>query len=335
MGTGAIAAHLNSQGLTRRGKKWSKSTIHYLLTNSVYIGEHHFNKKNGKSRVNKPKEEWVSVAVPSIIEQVTFDRTQELISARAPANTPPRIVNTPTLLTGLFKCSCGASMTIATGKSGRYRYYKCTSRINRGKDACQSKNIPMGKLDTLILEAAANKIFTPERVAVMLKEFQQRLKNSRSKHDDVLLKLKKELDAVEQASSRLLEAVENGILPLDQPLKDRAHKNQAKRQDLLTEIAGLKRQKEMPIKQLGNKNIDKSCNALKIRLQDRASNFGKEYLKLLVDEIRIEGKEIRISGSYAALAGVLEKTKAGNSSGVPTFGNVWLPLLGSNQRQSD
>lgn len=76
----------------------------------------------------------------------------------------------------------------------------------------------------------------------------------------------------------------------------------------------------MPIKQLGPKNIDKFC---------------KECLKLLVDEIRIEGKEIRIRGSYAALAGVLEKTKADNSLRVPTFGNVWLPLLGSNQRQSD
>ena len=52
MGTGAIAAHLNSQELTRRGKKWSKSTIHYLLTNSAYIGKYHFNKKNGRPDVN-------------------------------------------------------------------------------------------------------------------------------------------------------------------------------------------------------------------------------------------------------------------------------------------
>ena len=86
----------------------------------------------------------------------------------------------------------------------------------------------------------------------------------------------------------------------------------------------------MPIKQLGSKNIDRFCKALKIRLQDQASNFGKEYLKLLVDEIRVEGKEIRIRGSYAALAGVIDKTKVDNSSRVPTFGNVWLPELGEN-----
>ncbi len=56
---------------------------------------------------------------------------------------------------------------------------------------------------------------------------------------------------------------------------------------------------------------------------------------MLVDEIRVDGKEVHVRGNYAALAGAVEKTKVGNSSEVPTFGVVWLPLLGSNQRQSD
>src|SRR3989304_2733075 len=44
---------------------------------------------------------------------------------------------------------------------------------------------------------------------------------------------------------------------------------------------------------------------LKERFQDKASNFGKEYLKLLVDEIRIVKEEVHLSGSLAALAGAL------------------------------
>jgi site-specific DNA recombinase len=61
-------------------------------------------------------------------------------------------------------------MTLATGYGGRYRYYKCTNRINKGNKVCSSGNIQMERLDQLILKAMSEKVFTPRRVAVMLKE---------------------------------------------------------------------------------------------------------------------------------------------------------------------
>jgi site-specific DNA recombinase len=37
------------------------------------------------------------------------------------------------MLTGIVKCGCcGAGMTLATGKGGRYRNYKCNTRIGKG-----------------------------------------------------------------------------------------------------------------------------------------------------------------------------------------------------------
>ena len=42
-------------------------------------------------------------------------------------------------------------MTLATGYSRRYRYYKCTSRINKGNEFCTSNIITMERLDELIL----------------------------------------------------------------------------------------------------------------------------------------------------------------------------------------
>ena len=330
-----ITVHLNERGTTRRGKRWSKATVGNLLADTVYIGEHYFNKKHGKTNEAKTKDEWVLVKVPPIADEGTFTKAHQLRIARSPKNTPPRVVNSPTLLTGLLKCSCGASMTIATGKGGKYRYYKCTSRINLGKDSCTSGNIPMAKLDQLILEAVSEKVFTPERVALMLNEFRTNLKQSRSQHDDTLRDLKKELDKIQQATDRLYEAVEQGMLPMGNTLRERAHRHQARRQEVLTEMAGLRRQKEMPITQLGAKKIDAFCTALKQRLQDTETNFAKDYLRLLVDEIKVEGKEVRLKGSYGALAGMLNKTKAGNLERVPTFGSNWLPELDSNQRQAD
>jgi DNA invertase Pin-like site-specific DNA recombinase len=320
-----IAATLNERGTTRRGTHWSKSSVGFMLADTIYIGEYYFNKKTGKTNEAKPKDEWILVKVPPIADDGTFAKAQQLRVVRSPKNTPPRVVNSPTLLTGLLKCSCGASMTIATGKGGKYRYYKCTSRINLGKNTCNSGNLPMAKLDQLILEAVSEKVFTPERVALMLNEFRSNLKQSRSKHDDTLRKLKKELDAIQQATDRLYEAVEQGMLPMGNTLRERAHKHQTRRQEVLTEMAGLRRQKEMPIAQLGPKKIETFCKALKQRLQDKESNFGKEYLRLLVDEIKVEGKEVRLRGSYGAVAGMLNKTKVGLREEVPTFGNAWLP----------
>jgi len=59
---------------------------------------------------------------------------------------------------------------------------------------------------------------------------------------------------------------------------------------------------------------------------DKASNFGKEYLKLLVDEIRIAKEKVHLKGSYAALAGALcSGTELDFLQGVPSSVLVGSP----------
>jgi site-specific DNA recombinase len=143
------------------------------------------------------------------VDEETFRAAKERREERQPEKTNPSPANSPTLLTGLLKCGvCGAGMTLATGYGGRYRYYKCTNRINKGNEACSSGNIPMERLDELIIKAISEKVFTPERVAAMLKELQERLNKSRSKHDEHLETLKKELDELKNRMDRLCDAIE-------------------------------------------------------------------------------------------------------------------------------
>ena len=331
LGVKGIAAHLNERGLTMRGNRWRRTVIHEMLTNRLYLGEYTFNKIEAKTRRLKPESEWVTFLIEPFITVDTFNLVKQRLADRSPNKVPPRIVNSPTLLTGFIKCgACGSNMTIATGKGGRYRYYKCSNRINNlaTGSSCQSHNIPMEKLDGLILEAVANRVFTPERVEVMMKELQHNLKNSRTDHDDQLKKLMKELDAVKQQRERLYEAVEKGLFPLDSTLQERVHKLQTRRQEILTEMAGLRRKKELPLAQLGKKHIHAFCSALKEKLREKGSNFGKEYLKLLVNEIKVDKKEVHLSGSYAAMAGALTmSTKPAHLGMVPSFVPVWLPIV--------
>jgi hypothetical protein len=62
--------------------------------------------------------------------------------------------------------------------------------------------------------------------------------------------------------------------------------------------------------------------------------FAKEYLRLLVHEIRVNKRDVKITGSYAALAKAVVGN-LGDSVGVPRFAPKWLPDQGSNLGPAD
>ncbi len=329
-----IAVHLNDRGLSLRGKNWTRGRVHEVLSNTTYQGELIFNKRDAKNRQIKPESEWVRMAVEPIIEKSIFEAVQARKAARAPSVIHPRVVSSPTLLTGLLKCDrCGAGMTLATGKGGQYRYYKCNTRISKGNKLCESRSLPMKKLDSLVLNALADKVFDPERVKTMLAVMKKQIKVAQGSQDDGVKKLTKELDELKTATERLYEAVEKGLLPLDSALQEHSHRLQERRQELLIEIAGYKRQQQLP--DINQNQLTAFIKALRSKLLDSSSGFGKEYLKLLVNEIRVKGNQAEISGSYSALAHAVSEVKMGTLDRVPRYVPVWLPDLDSNQGPAD
>jgi site-specific DNA recombinase len=335
LGVKGIAIYLNERGILRRGKRWNKSTVYQLLENRAYIGEHIFNRKDHKTGRLKPESEWVVGHVEAILDKEIFEKCAGLRERRSPAETPPRVVKSPTLLTGLLKCGlCGSAMTLGTGKGGLYRYYKCSKRINEGAGACLSHNIRMEKLDRVVLDALGEKVFTPSRVRVMMKELKVAVEKKGSSISGDLTSLKRELEDTAQRLERLYEAVEKGVLPVDMSLQERAQKHKARREEILVEMARLRGKKEMPLKALSTKHVDSFCSALKVKLKDRSSSLGKEYLRLLVDEIRVEGGEVVMKGRHTPIAGMIGGKKVGALERVPTFAVDWLPGTDSNCRPS-
>ena len=161
----------------------------------------------------------------------------------------------------------------------------------------------------------------------------KQIKAAQASQDDGLKKLTKELDEIKTALDRLYEAVEKGLLPLDSSLQERSHKLQARRQELLITVAGYRHQQQLPdIKQ---NQLTAFTKALRTKLLDRSSGFGKEYLKLLVSEIRIKGNQAEITGSYSALAHAIDESKIDSLERVPRFVPNWLPDQGSNPGPAD
>ncbi len=325
LGLLGVVQVLNRQGVMYRGKVWVKNRVETILANRAYVGELLFNRTRGKQGGRKPEEEWVLCRVPSIIEAATFARAEERRLARQPSQVPARVVSSPAFLTGLLTCgACGAGMTLATGKGGRYRYYKCGTRIRQGA-GCTTKSIPVEKLDTAVRRALCDRVFTMKRVRRMLEELRKRLEKSRGGSGAQARKLREELGQNQVASRRLFEAVERGLIPMDDSLAKRSHELQARRQVILLEIAGLERDKQLPTELLSPAKVETFCAALRAKMLDPSSGFGKRYLRLLVEEIRVEGDTVIMRGSYAGLALALATKKMGTSAEVPRFGPGWLP----------
>lgn len=146
-----------------------------------------------------------------------------------------------------MKCGhCGARMTQVTGKSGRYRYYKCTTRMSIGVHRCTARNLSRESTEHAVLTTLADKVFTPSRVEIMIRALRTRQRAARSAEDARFQQLPRELKEIDTGIARLYEAVEKGLLPLDKTLLERSQKLQARRQDVLVTSAALRDKGRFP-----------------------------------------------------------------------------------------
>jgi site-specific DNA recombinase len=142
--------------------------VHRMLTRPTYVGRHEFNKRTKPKTLN-PADQIISVPVPPLIDQATFDAVQAHLKSRNPKVSPPQVVRGPTMLTGICFCAdCGGAMTIRTGKSGRYRYYTCSTAARQGETGCKGRSIPMERLDDLVAQHLETRLLDPERLEAVL-----------------------------------------------------------------------------------------------------------------------------------------------------------------------
>lgn len=187
MGVKSIAKHLNESGIrTRDGGRWGVDAVHKVLTRTTYIGRHRFNAKFWKTRERKPEAEVVEMAVPPIIDAAEFEAVQTLLKTRCPALTAPRVVSGPTLLTGICFATCGGAMTLRTGKSGRYRYYTCSTKARQGETGCKGRTVPMEKLDAVVAEHIEQRLLQPKRLEQSCRACSTAARNARTAERRIL-----------------------------------------------------------------------------------------------------------------------------------------------------
>ncbi len=147
MGSPSIAIRLTDEGIpTQTGKLlWRQSYIHYVLANATYTGtwvygkERHISTEDGTKSYQQPRDTWIEVPVPQIIDDETWERAQALKEQRSRKSR--RNTKELYLLQHLLRCGeCGHNFhakaywktsSVRQGKRYRYdlaaprRYYKC------------------------------------------------------------------------------------------------------------------------------------------------------------------------------------------------------------------
>ena len=147
MGSYSIAVRLTDEGVpTQSGKMlWLQSRVHHILGNATYTGTwvygryRHVSTEDGMKVYDQPKDTWIEIPVPQVVDDETWKRAQKLKKQRG--SKAKRNTKVVYLLQHLLKCGeCGrnfharASWTttsVRKGKAYTYdlstprRYYMC------------------------------------------------------------------------------------------------------------------------------------------------------------------------------------------------------------------
>ena len=219
LGVAGLGRLLNAESHRHRGQKFSPSLLHAILTRETYIGTHYFNKTNSRERQPRPREDWIKVDVPRIIDDATFDAVQRRLASRNPSMAPARSHSTPVLLSGIALCGCcnrpDATMMMMTGKGGRYQYYTCSQRRRLKEVACGGNTVVMKAVDDAVLQALEKRLFEPTRLRTLLGALIARSDQTMAESQRNLSSLRVQLSDNKKAFTRLLMLVENGTLEAD------------------------------------------------------------------------------------------------------------------------
>ena len=193
-----VADELNRRGhRTRRGAKFTGTTVRRLLKDPVAKGERRVNSTrstgDGKHWERKPESEWETIEVPAIIEPAVFDQVQAIFAGIADGRTPSKRVTY--LFSGLVYCTCGTKMY----RPSNMRKYYCRGCLNK---------LPEADMERVFAEQLRAFFLDPEEIKAQVEAGQERLVEKRS----LLQSLLAEQRALQRQMDQTYQLYLDGVL---------------------------------------------------------------------------------------------------------------------------
>ena len=260
---GEIARRLNAASIPTRKQsaRWERSVVWAMLRNPAYRGAAAFGKTRVAARIRvtralrrrggivsshsvgheRPREEWIEIAVPALVSEESFARAQELLYENKLRSRRRTIA--PSVVQGLVSCEkCGYafSRTSTTTSARKIHYYKCIgsdSWRKLGGPVCDNRMVRQDLLDQIVWTEVIRLIEDP---TLIQRELERRLAAARScdptkKREQ---SLQRELIRVGKSIERLLTAYQEELLSLEQ-LRERMPLLRQREQALRAELQAI------------------------------------------------------------------------------------------------
>ncbi len=233
LSTYKIAQKLNLMGIHPRmgGKGWAPVSIRSILTNETYVGKAYYNRrlsvkpekprnksvyrKNEKiAKKLRPRDEWIEIEVPAIIDEDTFRAAQEQLKRNTMWSTRNNTQH-QYLLRRLVRCvECGYKMCGVF--DGRYAYYKCM----KGRDLvethretkCTGRSVRQERLDEIVWQKIKELMEKPELIIEQYKRQKDIILSSGSQKQ--YQKLEQQIQHYDKQIQRLIDAYQMEIITL-------------------------------------------------------------------------------------------------------------------------
>jgi len=313
-----IAHNLHDRGIpSPTGKPvWGVSTIGRLLRNEAYIGRVYYNRREtiqsagaarGARRTKtryreRPREEWITIPVPAIIDQGTFDRAQRVSRDNSKWN--PRGAEPGSwLLRGLIECGhchVGANCHKMRGRNGTFhRYYYCRNHdvLRAGGEAhrCPERNIRADELDTFVFDQVRHALLEPAQLIAG----ERAIITATPPDDDELIgaqlaTIERKQDQAERERARLLDAYQAALLGLDE-LTSRTAALTARRDQLAAEHTELTdRRAELATENTLRRGLAGFAEHVLSSLDDLDFDGRQRLLRLVIEKVRVTGWHVEI-----------------------------------------
>jgi site-specific DNA recombinase len=309
-----VCRRLHQTGIrTQTGKEhWDHKTIWDMLKNPAYKGEAAFGKtrwmpvgprlraprgrpvqsRRGYAGNDAPREEWITIPVPALVDPALFDAVQEQLEEnRRRARIPEK--GSRYLLQGLLVCAkCGYAYCGRTNDA-RNAYYRCGGAMNIPRQGfervCWNKELRMDQANAAVWQEVCRLLEEPER---MEQEYRRRLLPDPQTNE--YEGLETQLGKLRRGIARLIDSYADGLIE-KQEFEPRVTRMRERLQHLEEQFQSLKKESEVEEElRLVLGRLETFAAKVQDGLRQADFHTQREIIRALVKRVEVDEQQIRV-----------------------------------------
>lgn len=303
----------------RSGKHpWSPAVVHHILADPIYTGTAYANRyryvvpkkpravrgprsAEASCRQPKPKEEWIPIPVPAVIDPVTFERAQEQLVRNAALSFRNK-TKYSYLLRCLLTCqTCGLAMFGRQYKATADRPAQCYDTchgndriLSAREERCPQRQVKAAELEAAVWDHVVQLLADPVRLFAQFQSFTQAAVEGDAAEQAEDQRLGTRIERLAREEKRLLDAYQAEVITLDE-LAQRREELRRRRQALIDEQsqrAHLRRERARAQEVLGE--LTAFCARVRARLNEVTFEEKQTILQLLIERIIVKTDTLEI-----------------------------------------